>query len=246
MTVTPEEIMAYVDDELDTPARERVTLAALADPALAERIAAERAVRDSLRAHFAKVDDEPLPAEWVAMIRSSDAPTAPTAQVHSLDEARARRTPAWRQPVWFGAAIAASLVLGLFAGTRITSPGPIVTRGGALVAGGELAGALDHQLASANAGAPVQILGSFRRGDGSLCRVFSGRAASGIACRAQDAWQLQHVLPGTQETGTAYRQAGSAQAELMELAQQMATGDPLDAAQEQAAMNEGWRGAARK
>ena len=250
MTITPEEIMAYVDGELDETARGRITMAALADMDLAERIAAERALRDRLKAHFAPIAEAPVPAAWVSAIRDASTP----AEVIDLSAVRARKAAAqasgragwWRAP-WAGAAIAASLVLGLFVGSQWqTGQGanngePILARNGALLASGDLAKALDTQLASAQDGAPVRMLGTFRRAGGDVCRAFAGPQASGIACHGASGWQLQHILPGSTPADTAYQQAGSNNAALMALAQGMAVGDPLSAAQEREAKAKGWR-----
>jgi sugar/nucleoside kinase (ribokinase family) len=244
MTITEEEIMAYVDGEMDEAARGRVTLAALADPELAERIAAQRALRERLQAHFAPLAAAPVPDAWVEQIRQG----APSAQVIDLAAARAQRAarndrPPARYRAWIGGAVAAVLAIAVFAGPwrPATDQQPIVARGGVLVATGALGQALDTQLAATQGEAPIRMLGTFHRAGGGLCRVFAGPQASGVACRAGDQWQLQHVLPGSAAPTTAYRQAGSGDAELMGLAQAMAEGAPLDAAQEQAAKAKGWR-----
>lgn len=250
MTVTDEEIMAYADDALDEEARARIAQAALSDLDLADRIAAQRALRTRLQAHFAPVAQEPVPAAWVETIRRGP----PSAQVIDMADARARRsvTPE-RQPgrwrVWVGGAVAACLAVALFATSRQPSgeagaPGetqPIVARGGALVASGDLAHALDTQLASAQEGAPIRMLGTFRRAGGDLCRAFAGPQASGVACREGQQWQLQHVLPGSTASSAQYRQAGSQDGALMAIAQAMAQGAPLDARQEKAAKEKDWR-----
>ena len=248
MTISPEEIMAYVDGELDEAARGRITLAALSDMALADRIATERQLRDRLKAHFAPIAAAPLPQDWLETIRR--ATTAPD-NVVNLAEARARKVdaalPAGRRALtapWLGAAIAASLVLGVFVGQRWPGAGdavPITAHNGALLASGGLATALDSQLASAQESAPIRMLGTFRRAGGDVCRVFSGAQASGIACHASGQWQLQHILPGSSPATATYRQAGSRDAELMAIAQDMAAGAPLDAAGESAARAKGWR-----
>jgi hypothetical protein len=119
--------------------------------------------------------------------------------------------------------------------------GPITDRNGTLMASGDLAHALDTQLASAQDGAATRMIATFRNGDGNLCRAFSGASTSGIACHGEDGWRLQHVMPGTSAQTSAYRQAGSGDGELMALAQGMAKGDPLDPAQEAQAKAKGWR-----
>jgi hypothetical protein len=246
-SVTEEEIMAYVDGELDEAARGRVTLAALADLDLADRIAQQRALRERLQAHFAPVTEEPVPAAWVESIRQATGGTKGGAQIVSLAAVRAEKAPPRRRwPAWApaGAAMAACLAIGVFVGAQWRegdNSSPFVSRSGALVASGDLRKALDTQLASAQDGAPVRMLGTFHRQGGDLCRAFAGAQASGIACREGGLWQMQHVLPGSRQAASAYRQAGSSDAELMGIAQGMSVGDPLDAAQERAAQARGWR-----
>lgn len=232
MTVSAEQIAAFVDDELDPAARARVAEAALRDPDLAARIAAERDLRDALRAHFAPEATAPVPEAWIATIRSASSDNT----VVSLGAARAARSRAW-----LGAAIAASLVIGVAIGAQLHHPGLVTAAPGGLVASGALARALDTQLASASADAPIRILGTFRRQGGDLCRVFAGADASGIACHGGSQWQLEQVRPGIRPASGTYRQAGSADADLMAAAQAMAAGDPLDAGEERAAQQHGWR-----
>lgn len=245
MTVTPEDIMAYIDGEADAKTRERVAAAAKSDPEVQNRIAREQRLRDELRAHFAAPEAE-MPPAWEAMIRAAAAPGL--ADVVDLAQARAEREASalpsrpslWRS-AWIGGAIAASLALGLFMGTQNRPDELFSAEGGTLVAQGRLARALDTQLASTQGGAAVRLLATFRNDKGILCRAFTGAQASGIACRSGQGWQLQHILPGSTADSAQYRQAGSQDAELMALAQQMAVGDQLDAAEEKTAKALGWR-----
>ena len=229
--------------------RARIAQAAEADTALAARIDTERALRDTLRAHFAPVTEAPVPPAWVERIRGA---TAASAQVIDLGAAWDRKAIPARRGVlsgpWTGAAIAASLVLGVFVGVQWhggagDSGRPIVVRDGVLVAGGDLSRVLDSQMAATQADAPIRILGTFRRASGDICRVFAGAQAAGIACHDARQWQLQHVLPGSPADRDTYRQAASHDAALIALAQDKATGAPLDAGQERAARLQGWRGA---
>ena len=201
-------------------------------------------MRDRLRGHFAPIADEPVPQDWIASIRSATAAPAVTLNVVSMDAARAAR--AQRAPskmprrLWAGAALAASLVVGVMIGDRVHQPAVLVAGKTGLVASGELAQALNTQLASAQDKAPIRILGTFKRQAGDTCRVFDGAAASGIACHDSDGWQMQQVVPGTKTSQAAYRQAGSDQAGLMAQAQAMMVGDPFDATQERTARDHLW------
>lgn len=257
MSVTDEELMAFADGELSGADAARVQAAIAADPALAERLEAERKLRAKLRGHLDPVADEPVPEAWAAMIAAAAKEDAEDEhKVISLAAARAEkaekagkaareaRSAARARPFmqrWgTGIAIAASLALGLFMGTRIAS-GPVTQRDGALMASGLLAERLDTQLASAQGSGSVRILTSFRREGGDYCRVFASNGTSGIACRDKAGWTLERTISGGAAQQSQYRQAGAANMELMAAAQEMADGAPLDAAQEEAAKAKGWR-----
>ncbi len=247
MSVTPEMLAAYADGELGADEAARVAAAVAGDPALAERLAMLRSLRGALAAHFASLLDEPVPAGWGEMIAShqivQDRP--PRDNVVSLASVRAARAePAprrrWSSPA-AGFAIAASLMLGVMLGAQMQWQGPVVLRGGALMAGSRLALNLDSQLAAAPTGTDTRILASFRRSSGEICRAFTGATVAGIACRAGLGWHIERLQPGAPFSGSPYRQAGSADADLMAAAQVIMQGEPMNAAQEADAKAHGWR-----
>lgn len=224
MSVDAETLMAYVDGELDAVSARRVERAVAADPALKAELERHRALSAQLRAAFAPIAEAPVPEGVAQLLRES-------ARVVPIAEARKRR------PVlgWAGA-IAASLLVGVFTGQMMGRGGDVAVEGGALVAQGELARALDTQLASVQApDAPVRIGLSFRDRDGRLCRSFEQAAMAGIACAGKgERWRLARSSEAERRSGTPYRQAGSPM--LMAEAQAMMEGAPLDAAQEKAAL----------
>lgn len=273
MSVADEELMAFVDGELSGADVERVSVAIAADPALAARVEAERRLRTTLGGHFAPVMAEPVPESLTLMIADAaaedieqdmtdaaavgPAPRQEPARVLDMATARARRQADARaakgaraaspgggfRNLGMGAAIAASLVLGLALGTQFVGRGAVTERDGALVASGGLAKGLDTQLASAGgSAAPLRILTSFRRKDGDFCRVFDAGRTAGIACKDDGRWLLERTVAGGAHEAGEYRQAGSAQEDLMTAAQEMAAGEPLDAAQERTAQAQDWRG----
>jgi anti-sigma factor RsiW len=221
-------LIALVDGELDEVNRRRVERAAADDPALAQRLAMHRRLRETLAGHYAPVAEEPVPDRLRALLEESAAVT-PIAR------------PARRWGQWMtGGAIAASLLIGLSIG-QITgdASGPIGMKDGVMVAQGPLAAALDGQLASAQQDGPIHIGLSFARKGGGWCRSFDGQVA-GVACRDGTGWQVQQALPGAGQ-GTAYRQASSADARVMATVDALIAGAPLDAAAEKAAREKGWR-----
>jgi hypothetical protein len=142
--------------------------------------------------------------------------------------------------------MAASLALGVFVGQRWPAPGaPMVAQaGGRWVAAGELARALDAQLAAAQAReAPVQLATSFVAQDGRHCRSFAlpRDAMAGLACRTGGRWQLEVLAQAGPAAGEGFRQAASAlPPAVLQAIDARIAGAPLDAAGEQRALQRGW------
>lgn len=268
MTVSDEELMAYADGELAETDAARVAAAVAADPALAGKLEAQRRLRALLRGTFDPVTAEPVPEDLTLLIAAAAAQEAeedmtdarppselPAGKPRVIDLAEIRQRRKAEAPAtngrprhlrhWrIGLAVAATLVLGLMIGTQIER-GNMTERNGALLASGDLARGLETRLASAPDG-DLRILASFRRRDGDYCRVYAATASAGIACKDSGRWVLEHVVAGDGKTEADYRQAGSDKsgsdgADLMAKAQDMAAGDPLDAAQEREAAAGGWR-----
>lgn len=234
MTHDEQAIAAYVDGELDELAARRLAQQAEQDPELAAAIARQRSLRTRLAAHFAPVLDEAVPDRLTALLKLDDKID------DSLAARRAARAEVQRlrfAPAHWGA-IAASLVLGLAVGNQLLTPaGPVAVEGGALIAAGPLADALDTQLASAQGAADTRIGLTFRAQDGRWCRSFERSDVSGIGCRNGGAWRLERAQPGT--AASDYRQASSGS--LAAAAAAMMAREPADAAAEKAARDGGWR-----
>lgn len=228
MRIDDESLMAFLDGELDAVRRARVAQALETDPELRARLEAQRRLRERLAAHYGPVADEPVPERLRALLETN---------VVELPRS-ARRAPAWP----WAAALAASLVLGLAIGRSLPESGPIGTEGGFTVARGELAEALDRQLASAQpADSETRIGVTFPRGDGALCRSFERAELAGLACREEGDWRIAMTVTTTGPQRSEYRQAGSGGALVMQAAQEMMAGEPLDADAERRARDSGWR-----
>lgn len=224
-------LIALVDGELDEVTRRRVEHAIAEDPALARRLAMHRRLRDRLAGHYAPVADEAVSDRFTRLL--DDATT-----VRPLHRPAARRRTHWAT----GGAIAASLLIGLAIGHRLPlAHGPVDLRDGAMVAQGDLARALDTQLASApDADAIVRIGVSFRRREGGWCRSFGGATMAGVACRDGGQWRLQQLVPGI-PSSTAYRQAASGDPRIADTVDRLIVGGAADATAERAARDAGWR-----
>lgn len=235
-------LIAYADGELDAETRAEVERAIAADPKLAAIVEKHRRLRDRLAGHFAPVAEEPVPDALRKLIEGS---TKPQSEVIDFAGARARRQRGFSLPAWGQAgAIAASLIVGIFAGRMVlpANQGPVTMRGGALVAQGTLAQSLDTQLAAAQpAGAAVRIGVSFRDQQDRFCRTFDAGTVSGVACRGREGWMLPFTAAAGGAAGGEYRQAASGDALVMGAAEAMMTGEPLDAAAERKARDHGWK-----
>ncbi|MCW1384563.1 MULTISPECIES: hypothetical protein [unclassified Novosphingobium] len=223
MTPTPEQIAAFADGQLEGEQAAQVEDAVAQSPALQAQVAAHRALRARLSAHFAPVLEEEVSAAHLRLLHPKDDTVVDLASVRAI---RKRR---W---TWVAApALAASTAL------------VVLLRPAALPEGyaqPQLAGMLDRQLvAEQDAGASQRVLLSFQSRDGRFCRAYSSPGASGIACHDDRGWKIESVGAASHEANE-YRQAGSV-ATIMQQAQDMAIGPALDPKDEQVARKSGWR-----
>ena len=229
MAVDDDKLMAFLDGELDEIERRRVDSALAEDPALAARLDEQRRLRDRLQAHYAPVADEEVPERFRAMLESNVVP---------MPVPLPRARPLWQSLT----ALAATLVLGIALGRAWPESATVASEAGVLVARGALAEALDSQLAAAQGADVATRIGvTFARADGSACRTFDSAALSGIACRGGGDWRLVMTAAGSGRQDSEYRQAGASSPLVIEAAQAMMAGEPLDAAAERRARDSGWR-----
>ena len=250
MNFDDETLMAYADGELDAAQRAAIAAAIEADGELARRVEEHRALRAEVAGAFSGVLDQPLPERLVALANGNSAvasePRAAGRGKILQFPARAGRAPgpAWRAREW--GAIAASIVLAVFVSWRVfapTEPNLIVASGGALVARGDLAIALDKQLASdQRREEPVQIGVTFKSLAGSYCRSFTLPATrtAGLACRAGGDWQIASTAEADIRAGEVQQAAGAMPAAIVAAIETRIAGDALDAAGEENARLGGW------
>lgn len=247
MSFPDEVLMAYADDELDAHTRAAVEAAMLSDPEIARRVARHKALRSRFRSAFDKVLDEPVPTRLLKVVQSAPADSREN-NVVPMRGRQVRPVRQWGWPQW--TAVAASLIVGVIAGrlALVRFPGPIVMRGGQVLASGALADALSNQLAADQSTAnPVRIGVSFRSKSGEYCRTFdlaSPGALAGLACRAADEWRVRVLARTDSDAGGSgsYRQAASSMppAVIAGVGALMA-GEPLGAQAEAAARGRHWR-----
>jgi anti-sigma-K factor RskA len=222
-----ERLIAYVDGELDAGARAAFEAEMAKDPQLAVQVDSHRRLAARIGGVYAPVLDEPVPARLAAMATAAN----------DLGANRARFGP----PAW--AAMAACLLVGVLAGRLAwPQPGPLVTRGDALVARGELARALSVQLAAEPGVVRVGL--SFRTADGRYCRTFQSarERLAGLACRQGETWVAEVATAFQGGAAPDYRTAASeTPPAVLATVDRLIAGAALDAAQERSARDQGWR-----
>jgi len=233
--ITDEIFFAWLDGELAPDEAARVAAEVQADPSLAARAEQHRTMQRRLAHAFDSVSDAPIPDRLLAAARREP-------EVVDLAAARrSREARTWKPlPQW--AAIAATLAVGIFAGTMVPqrNEAPVAVEGGKIYAAAALDSALSAQLASAPAG-DVRIGMTFRDQSGAVCRSFSQAATSGLACRSGSRWQVRGLFAAPEGQSGAYRMAAGMDPNLAALVDSTIAGEPFDAAQEKSSRDKGWR-----
>ena len=236
MTSNDEKFFAWLDGELSGAEAAEMESRVAADPRLAQLAEQHRAVASRLRSAFDTVAEAPVPERLSQVLR----PEGEVVDFAERREDRERRRPAFL-PQW--AAMAATLVVGLFVGMMVREPGgaPVELQGGGIYATATLDGALDAQLASAPDDSDLRIGVTFRNQEGAICRSFTGKQATGLACRDGDRWRVSGLFPAPEGQSGEYRMAAGMDPNLAALIDSTIAGEPLDATQERAAKQRGWR-----
>jgi hypothetical protein len=227
-----EKFFAWLDGELGPAEAAEMEARVASDPQLKRLAGQHRALGSQLRSAFDPVAEAPVPERLHAALR-------PSAQVIDLSAARrARSMPALAQ--W--TAMAATLAIGIFVGTRIPqqTAAPVQVEAGRLYAAASLNQALDTELASVPAG-DVRIGLTYRDPAGEICRTFTAPAGSGLACRNGSRWQMKGLFAAPEGQSSDYRMAAGLDPNLAALVDSTMAGEPLDAAQERAAKAKGWK-----
>ena len=243
MKFSDEMLMAYADGELDLVARAEIEAAMARDPKVAEAVERHRALAAKLRPAYDAVLAEPVPDRLAELVAAPGSSTIVDIASRRRASESAIGVGRWRLPQW--AALAASMVVGLFVGMQLMRGGsaPYEETATGLVARGELDKALTSQLASAGDDADVRIGISFRDREGDYCRTFHMHReapVAGLACRSGDEWRLQVLATAPSHEGE-LRPAAAMPMAVLHAVDAAIDGVPLNAASEQAARDKGWR-----
>lgn len=235
--ISDETFFAWLDGELGPEEAARVEAEVAADPKRSAMAAEHHAMQARLRHAFDSLLDAPVPDQLDAAVR-----TRPQAEVIDFAEAKKRRERVWfSAPQW--GAMAATLAVGILIGTVVPhhrEAAPVEVQGGKLYAASALKDALNTELASAPAG-DVRIGMTFRDSGGAICRSFTARASSGLACHDQHGWRLRGLFAAPEGQGGEYRMAVGMDPNLAALVDATISGAAFDANQEKAARNRGWK-----
>jgi anti-sigma factor RsiW len=242
-------LQAYLDGTLDDAAMTEVEAVMNANPAIAERMAALSGDDRAIRAAYADILAAPVPDHLANIVRG--APERGDVVDFAAFKERKERRSSWGWPQ--GAAIAASLMIGLVAGGQLL-PGNNGAGTALVVAsadGARLAPAATAFLSQAKSGVRTDLaaLGtaevtiSFRSGDGALCRQFAveqrDATIDAVACRAGSAWRVE-ALGARADAGGGEMQTASGDAApgVNAAVDALIAGDPLDAEAETKALAE--------
>jgi hypothetical protein len=200
---------------------------------------------DELKRRVARAYDdvlrEPVP-QRLADLLATPSPVVDLAAERAHRRAARAPAPRWGWAHWGG--MAASLAIGVVAGALFV-PGHddalLVERGERGVAGASIARALDTRLAS-EGGAPIAVQLSFVDRTGRYCRTFAAPAAAGLACRDGAQWTVVAAAqPAPAATGEMRQAATALPRPVLAAVDAQMAGGALDATQERAARDRGWR-----
>ena len=246
MKFDDETLMAYADGELDAAQRAQIEAAIAQDPGLALRVQEHKALRARMTGAFSRVLDQPIPERLEAAARVGTRADAPARDNVIKFPARSARAPSppWRAREWI--AMAASLLLGVLLSWRLLVPGNtgLFEAGkGGLLARGELARALESQLASEQSGEEPVLIGlTFKAHDGKYCRSFVLRAArtAGLACRVGSEWQIPATDSSLVPEGGMQQASSALPPSILRIIEARMEGTALDAEGEESARLDTW------
>jgi len=230
--ITSETLTAFLDGELPPKEMERIAALLAARPDLDAWVRRQEKLRSNLKRAFSGVVDEPPPQKLLAAVRDT-----PVSKRWLLRHWLAPWMPRGWAPL--GAALAAGLAIGIV----LRPSSEFISTDGQVLAGGKLADALSHKLASNGYdGAGTRIGISFRDHAGHDCRTFDQAGHTGLACHQENGWVIAILDSRPESTGGAYRMASSEMSDSVRQAvMARIEGVPFDAAAEKAARDRGWK-----
>jgi hypothetical protein len=240
MTISDEQLIAYLDNELSTEERERIDAALAVDPALQARLKRQERVQAVLSGAFDPALKQAVPPRLVdvAMTTPVSLRTGWRERIAGLLE--------WRPAAPRSAVAAAAFGLVLAVGVMLYAGSLRMPEAVPFQAKGQLAQVLETQLASDEVRGGPRVGVSFRAQGGQICRTFDLGSTqenfAGIACRATDGWAVKTFVSAPVRSGGPYELASAGLPPAVRNAVAgMIDGAPFDAAEERRARDGGWR-----
>lgn len=243
VNISDDELMAYVDGELD-PGRAAALKVMIAERAdIARRVADQQALREKLRRSFDTVLGEPVPPRLTTARRRGS-----IFDLTSAARARLGRTT-WST----GFGLAAGIVLGVLLGPALmklskedSSDGE---RRAGVVLGSALEDVLSNRLASEQSASDAIRIGvSYLSKQREYCRTFTSndgaRTTVGLACRRDGGWQVDalQAAPRIGENSSDFRRAATSISPLvLDVVNSSMAGEALDSRAERLARDHHWQ-----
>lgn len=235
-------LMDYMGGRMTSAQRQEFVARAMADPSLAQRALRQQLLAEAARESFQGDLAETVPATWISMIDTAlpEREQSSVADFRSYRADRHRIRGAW--PV--GGLLAASLIIGLFAGNILQAPGLLKEKNGNLLAAAPMAEVLDvvqSGVPTRAAGYAIEVQLSLRTPAGGFCREALMRreeqAQHLLACRQGGDWRVVGLAeaPLPEEEYATASGANPLDAQI-----EMLNGQALNAAAEQKAIQDQW------
>jgi negative regulator of sigma E activity len=243
-----ERLSAYMDGALDAEDAQRLEAELAINPDLTRELSDLKASDDALKSAFAAPMNEPMPDRFMALLGDAEEEAAPaSAQVIDFAAARDKREQANPQPRWLnwqvGSAIAASLVVALFATNQLSGPSSGSQSAQQIAFNTALDKTPSGKAARLGEGRTLAPRLSFSTKDGRFCREFADGADLGIACRGTNGWTIEALEKGAAGAGSGeegYATASGEGGRLDPAYARLGAGDPLDQAAEAALITRSW------
>ncbi|MEM9304569.1 MAG: hypothetical protein AAGE01_20830 [Pseudomonadota bacterium] len=239
MTISDEQLSAYLDGELDDAETALIDDALAADAQLRARLESLALADVALREAVSAIDDVPMPAGVHELLAASaSSAEQPSAFARFIDSIFPRPIHA---VAWSLLCFAAG---GIFLQLLPEDDGGI--RLGPVAAASALHTALEEAPSGSARNGVVAHL-TFQGTDGRWCREVSiqasGNPARALACRSDGSWSLELAAPlGTGEAGAdGYTPASDESAAFGRIVDAMMAADSLSPDEEQRLISDGWR-----
>lgn len=193
MTLTDDQLSAFLDGELPPLELKRIAALIDADAALRRRIEALALPDRLIAGAYSAIDAAPIPAAVTALLAD---PGDDREDVVVPMRRRAPTTPAWSLPLAASLALAAGIGLGLAISSPRNAPASVLAS--SIDAKSALYAALETRpsgdAVTLGAGETATLILSFDRGAQGVCREFAlageGEATRAVACRKDGEWRI--------------------------------------------------------